>query len=451
VKVAARKAAEIDNKLASLDVEFEHWRRQASANGPLEKHHTQVDAVTRELAVPVARLRERVGGLQGSALLAAGTAIENEILDVHRIWDHFRSKLALRYVEHFAGYLLAADELAYRCYARAEVRGASREPALLYFGDERSPIMRPRGARLSPAAANGKADPVSEAVQRLPVPLIGIPWFQVAHLPDAPAIAHEVGHDVEVDLGLADEVERLVERRLLRAGVCDEHRTGWREWRAEIFADVFATLALGPAYTATMMDFLAIRPAAVAAQLQGAHMWSRHPPSTLRVLLSTATLASMRGMEDDGARLRDAWFEAYPVHAMECYTKEVPLVAAAILDGPYEALDGGHLTALIDFSGEPYERALLDAERIPRKGALTGADARELVAAARFAFDADPDGYRAAGVSERVLETIRKKQTVGTRAGSKTPVGADVRAARAEERGRWLADHLARAHAQDLG
>jgi hypothetical protein len=447
VSIERRKAVEIDNKLASLDAELAYWREQAGAGGELEKHHTQVEAVASELAVPIAGLRERLAGMQAAELLAAGASIENQILDLHRIWDLFRSKLALRYVAHFSDFLAAADELAYRCYERAEALGAPREPALLYFGDERSPIMRPRRSRL--AGANGSADPVGVAVQRLPVPLIGVPWFQVAHLPDAPAVAHEVGHGVEVDLGLADNVAALIELALLGAGAPAEHARGWREWRAEVFADVFGTLALGPAFSATLVAFLATRPRDVAAQFQCDRFWKSHPPSTLRVLLSAATLESM-GLADEGARLRAAWSAAYPTHAMEAFERYVPVVAAAIVGGPYKALGGGPLTALADFPGESYERARRDAERVPRAFDPDGADARELIAAARFAFDANPAAYRADGVSERILEKIRwqRERGVGTRASTKTTVGADVRIGRAEERGRWLAEHLARAHAQ---
>ena len=452
MNVERRKAAEIDNKLTSLNAELAYWRKQAGPDGPLEKHHTQVEAVAGELAVPIARLRERLAGMRDADLLAAGTSIENQILDLHRIWDLVRSKLALRYVAHFSSFLAAADELAYRCYERAEALGAPREPALLYFGDERSPIMRPRRSRLAAPGANGSADPVGEAVQRLPMPLIGVPWFQVAHLPDAPAVAHEVGHGVEVDLGLADNVAALIELALLAARAPAEHARGWREWRAEVFADVFGTLALGPAFSATLVSFLATRPRDVAAQFQCDRMWKSHPPSTLRVLLSAATLESI-GLADEGARLRDAWSAAYPTHAMEEFEREVPVVAAAIVGGPYKALGGGPLTALVDFPGESYERARRDAERVPRAFEPDGADARELIAAARFAFDANPAGYRAGGVAERILEKIRwqRERGVGTRASTKTTVGADVRAARAEERGRWLADHLAGAHAQDVG
>jgi hypothetical protein len=449
VSVAERKGVEIQSKLTSLETEFRHWRDEASADGPLEKHHTQVEAVTQELEVPIERLRVRLDGLTGRELLAKGGAIEGEILDLHRIWDHFRSKLALRYVDHFALYLRAADELAYRCYERAEARGAPREPPLLYFGGERSPIIRPRGAALRATAANGDEDPVSEAVQRLPMPLIGLPWFQVAHLPDAPAIAHEVGHDVEIDLEMEGAVASAMEQALVRERVPEKRRRGWEAWRGEVFADVFGTLALGPAFTATLSDFLAASPDDVATQFQGHPYWERHPPSALRVLLSTATLELIGGFELEARQLRDAWFDAYPTYAMEHFACDVAIVADAVVRGPYVVLGGSGLAELISFTAQAHDRAERDARNVLRDMDPGATDPRGLVAAARLAFDADPAGYATAGVAARILDMIRELQTVGTRAGTATPLDAGVRAARAAQRGRWLADHLERAHAEE--
>jgi hypothetical protein len=448
VSLTARKIAGLESKLASLDTEFAHWRTEAGPSGPLEKHHTQVEAMTRELTVPVELLRARIGGLDADGLLAAGPQIEGMILDLHRIWDLFRSTLALRYVAHFAGYLLAADELAYRCYQRAEAMGAAREPPLLYFGAERSPVTRPRGVDMS--VGGDGTDALPEAVHRLPMPLIGLPWFQVSHLPDAPAIAHEVGHDVEFDLGLSDTIAALIELALLHAGVKDELLRGWLAWRAEVFADVFGTLALGPSYTATLIDFLAADPLAVASEYQGHPFWSDHPPAGVRVLLSTATLELMPSFAPEAAKLREAWFSVYPAHAVQEFADDAGTVAEAVVRGPYEKLNGGPLTGMIAFSPEMHDRAQLDAMNAA-KGARAleplARDAREHVAAARIAFERDPVGYRDAGVQARVLRSIREQQTVGTRAGTSTNVPAAVRHERAAEAGRWLTDHLARANA----
>jgi hypothetical protein len=440
---ARRKSAEIHQKLASLDAELTYWRKEAAPDGPLEKHHTQVEAISNEVSTAAAAVQDQIAASEGDTVLAQAAAFESVILDLHRLWDLFRSKLALRYVAHFNGYLRGADELAYSCYRRAEARGANREPALLYFGGERSPIIRPPGATLEPASGRAR-DSLSEPLRRLPVPLIGLPWYQVTHLPDAPVIAHEVGHDVELDLDLAPTVTRVVDAALVRAGVEEARRRGWATWRPELFADVFATLALGPAYTATLADFLG-EPRAVAREFQGDPVWRRHPPRTLRVLLSCATLDAM-GFSAAAERLRSEWSGQFPAHPMRAFAPDVRWVAAAIIAGPYSALADGPLTQLIALSPEMWESARQDAARARQAIALRGSDARVLIAAARIAFDEDPDGYRSSDISARILRRIEKEQAVGTRAGPATPVREVDRAARDELAGRWLAGHLMSAH-----
>ena len=85
--------------------------------------------------------------------------------------------------------------------------------------------------------------PASRALaQRLPVPVVGVPWFQLYHLPDALVIGHEVGHLVERDTGLTATIQELVERAVTEARMDPGCVAAWRGWAAEAFADVYGTL-----------------------------------------------------------------------------------------------------------------------------------------------------------------------------------------------------------------
>jgi hypothetical protein len=431
VSLGERKRIELEAKLASLEAEIAHWEQQSALNGRLEKHHTQVYAVASELAVPIEELSEQVEALDGAGALGQAEDIEWLILDLHRIWDVFRSKLALRCIPHFEDYLIGADELAYRCYRPAELRGAPREPPLVYFGDDLSPLTQLRGGGTD-------TERLLEPLRRLPVALIGLPWFQIEHLPDAPIIAHEVGHDVEDDLGLGAELDAAVAGALEREGAEEDRLRAWATWRGEAFADVFGTLALGPAFTRTLIDFLAAEPSTILAQFQADGGWRPHPPATLRVLLSAAALERA----DDGAyaveaaQLRDCWSRTYPGHSMGRFEPDVEVVAAAIIDGPY-ALD-----ELAAFPRDAHERACRDARGALKGVAASGSDARELVAAARLAYDAQPAAFRGAGVSPRLLRRIRSEQQAGTRTGAGGKADTDAIRERAQARGRWLSGYL---------
>ncbi|MDA0185808.1 hypothetical protein OJ997_36225, partial [Solirubrobacter phytolaccae] len=251
----AHKGVELAHKLAGLEHELAYFRGEAAVGGRLEKHHTQVDAVADALAVPVRDVRawlDTPGGVDAEPA-------EAMILALHGLWDQVRGSLVLRYVEHFEDFLVAADELAFRCYEPAIRRGAPCEPPLVGLGGELSPLARPR----------------SGARRGLPVALIGLPWFQLEHLPDLPLVAHEVGHVVEADLNLGPALDAAV------ADALGPDHT-WAPWRQEAFADVFATLMLGPAFTSTLAHYLTAGAPATGAA---------HPPRSVRLQLSAATLA----------------------------------------------------------------------------------------------------------------------------------------------------------------
>jgi hypothetical protein len=135
---------------------------------------------------------------------------------------------------------------------------------------------------------------------------------------------------------------------------------------------------------------------------------------------------------------------------MEEFEDDLEAVARALVAGPYHALGGRSLNDLVLFDGESHERAVRDARDVPKAFSPRSSDARELVAAARLAYDSDPEGYRDSGVPARMLRRIAEVQTVGIRAGMHSPVDEEIRRARDAAAGRRLADHLTRKHANDV-
>lgn len=373
----AHRGVELDHKLAGLERELAYFRAEAADGGRLEKHHTQVEAMADTLTVPVADVRAWLGRPDG----ADAEPAEAMIIALHELWDLVRGSLVLRYVRHFEPFLVAADELAARCYAPAIDRGAPCEPPLVCLGGELSPLARPRdGAR-----------------RGLPVPLIGLPWFQLEHLPDLPLVAHEVGHVVEADLSLGPALDAAV-AAALESGAA---RARWATWREEAFADVFATLTLGPAFTSTLAHYLSTRaPAAGAA----------HPPRAVRLRLSHATLA-LAG------------------HAAPAVDPEIAAVAAALTEA----------AGTVDpFTPAAHARAGRTAQDALDRITIRGTDVRELVAAARIAFDTAPAGFHRAEAGPRLLHAIQAGRRIGTRAAPH----ARVSAGHAQAAGAWLSAHL---------
>jgi hypothetical protein len=441
-----RKAVELEAKLRTLETELGVWLAESGEGRSLQKHNSQIEAVAATLETPLRDAHDRLAAARHQSLLSEALDLEVMILELHRVWDFFRSKLALRYVEHFRQPLLVASELAWRCFEPAESHvppGQGLEPPLVYFNGASSPLTLERGKRFAPEVVEG--EPLSSkvtavAIESLPVAVLGLPWFQVDHLPDAPIIAHEVGHDVEVDLGLGARVRELVYGALGGADADADHLDAWDSWSGEVFADVYGTVALGPAFATTLIDFLAADPDDVAAERQEPGKWSAYPTTALRLLLAAAVLEAT-----DFAEEAEAVRQSVPPHAMQDYDPEVERVADALVRGRYAEIGDAPLPSLISFSRARHAQADADASRLLKRMAPLNSDARVLVAAARIAFDRDPDVYVGTGVNQRVLDRVEQTQGVGVRAGpAKDREGFEVVAARAKRRDQAAGEALTR-------
>src|SRR5262249_43690908 len=211
---------------------------------------------------------------QGLWILDRAGHLDRQIMDLHRLWGFFRAKFALRYVPWLERPLMTADDLAWACYSPAQrfiVPERHREPPLVYFTGGPSPFLLPRGPPylVEPLPDGTMREPgFDEAVRLVPVALIGLPWFQVDHLPDAPLIAHEAGHAVEQDLGLGARVRALIE-----SAVPAGRRPAWSAWSTEVFADIYGTLCCGSGFARALMARLADHPREVAGAAPG------HAPS----------------------------------------------------------------------------------------------------------------------------------------------------------------------------
>jgi hypothetical protein len=238
-----RRVAARQRKLASLEAEFQSWEAE-SADGtkPLRLHHSQIGRVTGVLRKLRSELSDPPAATATVARTLTDRQIESTALELHRMWEFFRSKLAMRKVDWFQPYLDAVDDFAWACYKPArDLAGAAgtvsptalKEPPLVFFGGGWSPFAMSRDFPFDAEAVPGEPlrnDAFKSALKKLPLPVVGIPWFQIGHLPDAVVIGHEVGHLVEDDLGLKPTVSNLI------AGAADPSQAAaWRSWSGEIF------------------------------------------------------------------------------------------------------------------------------------------------------------------------------------------------------------------------
>jgi hypothetical protein len=437
-----RKQAEVARKMEALSGEFQRWLDATTAGAAFPKHHTQVRAAIGRLEGFQDAVREI---LKEDNSLSTAREMARTLLAVHRIWEFFRSKLAQRHEAAFARYLQIADEFAWLCYQpvyaqarRVNPERVLKEPPLVYLNGGMSPFILTRDAGFQAEAVPRELIAGSDfrrATSSLPFPVIGAPWNQVLHLPDALAIGHEVGHSVEADFDLETALDAMIDEALAESGG-SARAPYWKAWRSEVFADVFGCLAAGPAFVCALADFLLADPREVLARQPAIEPY---PPENLRIRINVWVLRKM-GFDEPADRILAAWNAEYPLpEGQSCFAEDdAPAVAARFVDGKLEAL-GGSLRSALTFDAEQYERARTQAEYALEGRKLKDyRDLRMTLAAARIAYGSKPQAYYAAanGISpaERLEQQMAALLTNDLRSGEHTRTAQQQQQADQENR-----------------
>jgi len=460
----SRKKAALHAKSRALEGELAHWRAASAAMKPYEKHQTQIARITARLDGVLAALATEIAALSDATVLTTGQQVEEKLLAAHLVWDFFRSRLAMRGDDFLKRYLQACDEFAWSCYEGARTRFlqaqarlhpgepaiAGKEPPLVFLNGGWSPFAvsrekaldldRPAFGVAGGAVAWLETGAFHSVVRQLPFPMIGVPWYQVRHLPDALVLGHEMGHVLEWDFNLRPDMEAALARTL----IADERRPAWSAWRAEVFADLVGVLAGGPRFGGALMDFLATDRAKIQQERRTPGVWGAYPMRWLRIDLVAFALRQT-GFEQEGLKLRADWQQAYDAPLLQPeFLGDVPAVVSALIDGPYTALadDAGKGPALTDLlafrkdaAGAPFDEGVVEA--LFGQGALDMANAREFFAAARLLYERDPDAFAQQDYNTRICELVVEHRMPGTR-GTPSDALEAVTAAEAALGDDWL-------------
>ncbi|MET0382702.1 MAG: hypothetical protein ABW032_04690, partial [Burkholderiaceae bacterium] len=291
----------LENKLQLLLRETAAWRAEcAGGQSRFALHASQIGAVCDDLDAMHERIRVELDGRRATLDHAEMLRQERRILAALQIWDVYRAKWALRVEPTLAETLNLVDDLAWQAY-RPAMEAAARSGALpperakmppLVFPTPRwSPFARPREQGYDIDADGGAwslVDDFDDLLRCMPVPLIGVPWTQAAHLAEAVFVGHETGHLVEEDLDLQQPLGDAVRAALAGApqgppdgsGSARERADAWSEhWRSEVFADLWGLLCCGPAYALMLAELMSDAGAAGdRAQPDAAGRWGAYPP-----------------------------------------------------------------------------------------------------------------------------------------------------------------------------
>ncbi|MEK6642264.1 MAG: hypothetical protein AABZ08_00010 [Planctomycetota bacterium] len=94
--------------------------------------------------------------------------------------------------------------------------------------------------------------------RRLPVTMLAVPRKLLAQPWNLTAIAHEVGLCLYSQFEMNWEFAGKLQTESANAGVSPQTAGLWAKWHETVFADVFGTLKLGPAYISGMIELLGV-------------------------------------------------------------------------------------------------------------------------------------------------------------------------------------------------
>jgi len=379
----ARRKFELQAKLKSLRSEIQGWVTRTESD-PLRRHHSQVRRIDATLNGLLDSMEKSQQWTQPSdeIVLAKASAWEIRILLAHSIWEVFRSKLGLRSEKFFGDKLAAWDDLAWACYEPAlkHFSNSPKEPPLVYLRSTWSPFLRSRDSAFQTEivagldAGDALNDPdYQSTISRLPIPLLGLPRFQVAHLASALLIGHEIGHLVEFDFGLTTTITRAISAAAL------DFDTDWRSWSSEVFADLYGCLCFGHYFAGALIDLLVAEKNLITTQQPGS---GKYPPRALRVEVVASALEDLQ-LNAQATAVRKSWRDVYgPLHTPSGYADDIPKLVQAIY-----GQQGMNLAAILRPPSANISAVAQQAAQNRRAELTAQTDARVLFCAARHIYE----------------------------------------------------------------
>ncbi len=352
----------------TLLADMTRWRHLTTNDPKWQKHYSQVRRVADVLEQLLA---DAWGAAENCADQEYSASMHRDLLFAQRIWDYFRSKIALRDHKELRPVLQCADEFAWSCYypawekarqAQAITPVELKEPPLVYLTGSETPFIQVRQGRYLPEGI-GSGDALRYGnLLALPVPIIGMPWSLVRQAALIITLAHEVGHAVDEDFNAGEIITGAI--RGITA-IPSERRQVWLAWRRELFADAYAVLCTGPAYPIALSDYLTTSPESVWMERVDPARPGKYPPRQLRMLFNVK-LAAAAGLADIG--MWNAWEEQYPIRGMQGfdeYAADIPHMVHALMDTPIPKFGGKSLQDVVCMTPQEWSEVERRADNLP--------------------------------------------------------------------------------------
>lgn len=399
----ARRLARLDRRSVGIrprDVPYApssaHFAAANARLAEIDRHvSAQLGTLSQELRRP---------GVEYDELLRKAALVEREIDRARRAYGLFFDVFIQRGTT-FAPALAACDTIAADCFqvVRRAAPGLIQGPVLkpvTYLEHSFSPATFRRGVMLRRLLG-----------ERNPFPLVRVPYERIESPWGMGVVLHEIGHNLQADLGVWQETQQAVQRRVWQVSRNPWLTRIWTRWHKEIFADLIAILLGGPASARAMKDFLAYP----ASRVLTFRPLSVHPTPYVRMFIQAEMLRRM-GFARDARRIQGIWGTLYARHIprgrvpptlMATASRIIPHVVDEVAYQPKRGLAQRALADVVPFALAD-ERTIQSAAPAIARGVLPPElPPRFAVSASRYAFEhrmAEP-----AAISRTVLTGLARR------------------------------------------
>jgi hypothetical protein len=306
--VKARSLAARARRLAQLDHDSVGIRPQDVPFAPSDGHFRAANRRLGEIDRSVrAHLAQLLGDVRRTEkkpqrILSRAALVEREVDRARRLFGLFFDVFSQR-GSAFAPALAACDAIAADCFDAVRCRLPGILPTdllqpLTYLEYSFSPATFRRGVLLKRLLG-----------EQNPFPLVRIPYEHAQSPWGMGVVLHEIGHNLQSDLGIWQENEQAVRARVLRATRNPWLTRIWTRWHKEIFADLISLLLGGPASARAMKDFLAYP----ASRVLSFRPLGVHPTPYVRGFILAEMLRRM-GFRREARATVDVWNRLYGRH-----------------------------------------------------------------------------------------------------------------------------------------
>lgn len=327
---------------ASLPQELDAWIDYVQQDHSLEKNFSQIQIIDQFMRALCAENLSRLSALDiadKTSFLEDSLQLNDEIIKIQMIWSFFRDRLETRFIPFYQHHLLVVDLVSHDCYYTF-INRAKTLQIIPEQGFREYPLSGLKAA-YSPATWRRHARPSALQNHRLPLPVIDLPWTHVTNPWELLTIAHEVGHDIDQDLGpLTPPLRAAIQTALERNGSSYQHIKNWCAWTNEIFADIAGVMLAGPAFVRVLLELITLPD----TYMHAIPADDPHPPHYLRGFINTALLRQLQ-MSDDADVIEEHWNSLYGDEIHEIfvsYIPEIALVLDVILNAPLDPLTDKH-------------------------------------------------------------------------------------------------------------